>query len=269
MITLTACRTLPRRSIDKSMKRLWYIPHRLIRTAGAAADAIRVSEWIETQKGLDSEPDEKELFIAMHTCAYRYSHPRGNKRNYNAQREQWYRRWLIIREYIIEQNLGLVYALPNRFRTREADDDDLFSEALFALARAAERFNPWQGFRFSTYACPAILRTCARWGKRENAYHKRFPVHYDISIEQSDGAKDAQADLYVERLRRALDKNLGDLTELESSILTQRFLSKDMPKKTFREIGEQIGLSKERVRQIQNNALGKLREVMKADHVLE
>jgi RNA polymerase primary sigma factor len=80
---------------------------------------------------------------------------------------------------------------------------------------------------------------------------------------------DAQTELYVERLNRALNDNLGALTELESKVLEQRFPTTSEQRLTFREIGDSIGLSKERVRQIQNIALNKLRDVMEQDSVLQ
>ena len=80
---------------------------------------------------------------------------------------------------------------------------------------------------------------------------------------------DENTDLYVERLKRALDENLGDLSEMETAILAHRFTAERRKRKTFQEIGNVVGLSKERVRQIQNIALDKLREVLDSDPILQ
>jgi RNA polymerase primary sigma factor len=93
-------------------------------------------------------------------------------------------------------------------------------------------------------------------------------VSHDVTFEQVDRL-DAGADLYVERLQRALSENLGDLTALESRILAQRFPPETRARLTLKEIGDATGLSKERIRQIQNNALRKLREVLDADAALQ
>jgi RNA polymerase sigma factor (sigma-70 family) len=109
-----------------------------------------------------------------------------------------------------------------------------------------------------------------RRGKRESNYRRLFPVQHDASFEQADKSSDeVDSALYVERLRWVLDRNLGALTEMESHILAQRFPASRGSRLTFQEIGNSVGLSKERVRQIQNVALDKLREVLTGDPVLQ
>ena len=83
-------------------------------------------------------------------------------------------------------------------------------------------------------------------------------------------AADSRKELCLGRLRRALDCNLGELTEVEATVLAHRFFTEERrSERTFQEIGVLIGLSKERVRQIQNIALEKLREVLEFDPVLK
>ncbi|MHC4798202.1 MAG: sigma-70 family RNA polymerase sigma factor, partial [Planctomycetota bacterium] len=136
---------------------------------------------------------------------------------------------------------------------------------------AVDHFNPWKGFRFSTYACTAIGRLLRRQGRREVNYRQMFPVQNDGSLEGTVNMPEPRNDqtgLFVERLNRALEQNLGKLTELESAILSLRFPSANEKSRTFLEIGKSVGLSKERVRQIQNNALEKLRDVLLQDPLL-
>lgn len=80
---------------------------------------------------------------------------------------------------------------------------------------------------------------------------------------------DSQRDLYVERMQQALDDNLGELTAVESQILARQFPNAWSDHQTVKEIAQSVGLSKERVRQIQNIAPGKLRAVLAEDRALE
>jgi RNA polymerase sigma factor (sigma-70 family) len=249
-------------------EQLWYVPDRRLRTDAAARDAVALDEWLYGEREAGEEPSEQKLFAVLHTCAYRaVGRPRRNTIP-GKERNEWARRWQRIREYIVEKNLGLVYSMISRFGSRKVDEDDLLSDAMLGLTRAVDRFNPWRGYRFSTYACNVIARAMMRRGKRERHYRQLFPVQFDVSYEKPESPPDHQTELYVERLGRALDCNLGELTELESRILSKRFPNDVDNRLTFQEIGETVGLSKERVRQIQNVALRKLRCVLDEDPVL-
>lgn len=61
------------------------------------------------------------------------------------------------RERVIEENLGLVHACANRFRSRGVDYDDLYQAGCVGLVKAADGYDESKGFAFSTYAVPVIL----------------------------------------------------------------------------------------------------------------
>ena len=251
------------------VRRLWYVPNRRLTTKSAATKACQLVDWIETGEGLESEPTEERLFIALHVCAYRASRQPRNTTVTDAERAKWVRRWTIIRDHIVENNLGLAYSMIGRLNIRHLDEDGMLSEALLGLIRATDRFNPWKGYRFSTYACNVIARALMRRGKREGDYRKVFPVQFETAYETPPPGTDAGKDLFVERLTRVLDQNACQLSELETQILGQRSPEERQDRLTFQQIGKVVGLSKERVRQIQNGALSKLREALATDPVLQ
>ena len=61
----------------------------------------------------------------------------------------------------------------------------------------------------------------------------------------------------------ALRALLSELKPLEADILRQRFGFADDKERTLAEIGREHALSRERIRQIQNTALAKLRKALK------
>lgn len=248
-----------------------YIPTRRIRTEKAAEQAAEVAERValaNAQQAADKGLDEQSLFTCLHACGYRAARPARGKPISEKERSAWAKRWKIIRDYIVEQNLGLAYSTIGRFHTNNPDWDELRSEAFYALVRAVEGFNPWRGFRFSTYACNAIIRALIQEARRAGRRRSRFTLGHDAWQEEPEPT-DSWSELYVDRLNQALELNLGDLTDRESKVLTRRFAINGGEALTLGQVGRTLGLSKERVRQIQNRALGKIREVLEADPALQ
>jgi RNA polymerase sigma factor (sigma-70 family) len=263
----STCLERPLRRLVRDQRVLWYVPDSRLRTREAARRAAGIAAWIACEPRPGIRPDEITLFVALHTCAFRARQAGRHRLAGATQRRWWVRRWNLIREYIVSENLGLAYTMIARFRAKEFDHDDLVSEAMFALARAVDRFNPWRGFRFSTYACNVIARALMRRGKTEMQYRRLFPLQSEGLFERLE-RRNEESSVYVERLRRVVAFNLGGLTKIESAVLAKRFPWNRDTSLTFRQIGEAVGLSKERVRQIQNVALTKLREVLRADPLL-
>ena len=64
---------------------------------------------------------------------------------------------VVSKDSLVTENIGLVHACANRFRGSGIEYDDLFQAGCVGLIKAASGFDPTLGFRFSTYAVPAIL----------------------------------------------------------------------------------------------------------------
>ena len=248
--------------------RLWYAPNPHLKSATAAMDACRAADWVSAGQQPDPHASEQSLFVAMHTCAYRVTARTRAPATLPAERERWTARWQMIRGHIVERNLGLAHSMVGRFNRSRVDHDDLLSEAMFGLVRAVDRYNPWRGYRFSTYACNVIIRALMRRFRNQSRYQQRYPLldaeHYDHS-----GLDDSDNDLYLERLKRVVKRNAGALTDIESKVLAKRFPSNADSPLTFRQISKVVGLSRERVRQIEGAALRKLRQALMEDPVLQ
>ena len=84
----------------------------------------------------------------------------------------WANRALDTRANIVELNLPLVLAMGKRTRLSNIDFNEMISEGNMALLRSVEKFDCSRGYKFSTYACRAILksssrvRLAARWAMR-------------------------------------------------------------------------------------------------------
>ncbi len=243
-------------------------PIRRLKSKAAADDAARIADCLTATRYVDQGLDETALFTALHTCAYQATHAAPQAGDSAEAQDEWSRRWSAMRDYLVERNLGLAYAMAGRFRSTGVERDDLCGEALFGLVRATERFNPWCGFRFSTYACNVIIRALIRLVTKVSQYRIRFPGHYDAALERPSRA-DAWSELFVDRLSQALEENAAELTEREVTVLGWRFPKDGGAELTLAQVGDILGLSKERVRQIQDRALAKLRNVLETDPILQ
>ena len=263
----------PRKTTTSSVKpggrrEMWYPKDARLRTKSAAAEALRIARVVSGKEAAESEPSEHELFVALHACTYGAMQRPHSGRLSPSTRAAWLRRRRAICTHIVQSNLGLVYLSVSRFRSALLELDELRGEGLLALVRAVDWFDPWRGVRFSTYAYNAITRSLIRLSRRTSRRRRLFPATYDTPLPEPP-TEDGWTELYVDRLHRALEQNLGELSDRESKILEQRFPHGQRPRLTLEQVGATCGLSKERVRQIQNRALQKLRSVLEADPILQ
>lgn len=262
----------------------WPTPPPYVRNAELSRTSMEnklFSEWDVTGAGEGRliAAEETFHFKRLHFCAFHlsrlYRKAERSPRATRVQREyaKWMERYHAIRERLIEANLGLVYDLIGRSRFSTLDRDEMSSEGMMALLRAVDTFDPWRGYRFSTYACNAILRAFSRAAMRDSRRRMLMSVPYDPTFEKSDAVerrRDDDQELYRERLQQALDDNDAELTPIERKVLERRFPSDDeAARETLDDIGRDMNVSKERVRQIQLSALAKLRKTLEADLVLQ
>ncbi len=176
-----------------------------------------------------------------------------------------------LRDQIAQINLALVLAMAKRTRMSEMDFGDMVSEGNMALLRAIDKFDAGRGFKFSTYACRAILKAFSRAGVKLSKYRGLFPTDFDTDMERSDfyETKRSEHELdCADEVKIIVTNNIADLTDIEREVIEHRFnISKPRPEGTqpehkpltLEQVGKVIGVTKERVRQIQNKALEKIR----------
>ncbi len=180
----------------------------------------------------------------------------------------WGHRMLATRSVIVRLNMPLVLAMAKRTRLTNIDFNDMISEGNMALLRSVEKFDCSRGFKFSTYSCRAILKSFSRVAMRASRYRGYFPTEFDPAMERSDHLERRRVGIEedcVDELKEILIDNLACLSEVEHTVITERFaIGPPAPglapaPKTLEQVGNIIGVTKERVRQIQNKALKKIR----------
>ena len=128
---------------------------------------------------------------------------------------EWHRRFEHFREYLVRTNLALVLAMAKRTRLGDVDFAEIVCEGNMALIRAVDKFNVDRGFKFSTYACRAILKAFSRTAMKASRHRTRFPVEFEPDMEKSDWTdrkRDVVEEDCIDELKQIVDRNLADLS---------------------------------------------------------
>src|SRR5205807_126836 len=150
------------------------------------------------------------------------------------------------RDRMVRANLRLVVNIARSYTGKGLGLQDLIEEGNLGLLRAVQGFDPTMNTRFSTYA--------SYWIKQSI---KRALVNTSKTIRIPAEMVEADDLHHVQDLLEKMDKR-------EASVLRMRFGLDEEEPKTLKEIGACLGLTRERVRQIESEALSKLSESMQA-----
>jgi RNA polymerase primary sigma factor len=189
------------------------------------------------------------------------------------------------REHLITANSRLVISVAKKYMGRGVPFLDLIQEGNIGLIRAAKKFDYRRGHKFSTYATwwirQAVTRAIADQGRTI-----RVPVHMGDQINKllrvshqltqetpTDEEEDSVLGDFIEDedspapaeaatrnlLREQLEEVLSTLPPREVRILQLRYGLLDGQSYTLEEVGRKMGVTRERVRQIEAQALSRLR----------
>ena len=167
-----------------------------------------------------------------------------------------------IRDHLIKANMRLVMSIVKKFVTPQQSFDEMLSDGTLTLMQAVEKFDYDRGFRFSTYAYRSIARNAYRSvtnARKEEARFTRDAEEW--AFEQEDAAKSSSmTDQVWSNLRELTAEMLGKLDRRERFIIRSRYaLGAHRKTRTFQYLADKLGVSKERVRQLEQRAVGKLR----------
>ncbi|MBX3420877.1 MAG: sigma-70 family RNA polymerase sigma factor [Pirellulaceae bacterium] len=184
--------------------------------------------------------------------------------------ENLYRQSVDIKNQIVQANLRLVVSIAKRHTQNNDDFFSLVSDGNMSLFRAAEKFDFARGNKFSTYASWAIMKNFARSIPDEYRHKDRFRT---AGEELFEGHVDTRGDHMAEELAQKqrivqINRILSRLDHREQQIIIRRFgLNHSQEPLTLKEVGAELGVTKERIRQLEARALSKLREAASAEHL--
>jgi len=158
-------------------------------------------------------------------------------------------------------NMGLVRFVAGKIGV--ATDEELVSEGYAALCRAAMAYKP-ELAKFATYACHAIFRAIG--GARRKRLRSRTAYVEDIEGTMiAAGLHDDCCPQLPAEHRELVDSANAVMWHMPArvrGVIHRRFGLETGRKETLREIGADLGISRERVRQIERAGLRELAEAM-------
>ena len=169
-----------------------------------------------------------------------------------------------VKNQIIRANLRLVVSIAKKHLAGPQGLFELISDGIVSLIRAVERFDYSRGFKLSTYASWAIMKNFARSVPKERYLLDHFVTSSEeiLDLVASAGRYDPRATSMLE-LRESIQTVLAQLSPRERSIVVRHFgLNELSEPQTLDQLSRSLGISKERVRQIEQRAMQKLRAML-------
>lgn len=189
-------------------------------------------------------------------------------------------------EKLTKSNLKFVVSIAHQYKNRGLGEDDLISEGNIGMMYAAQKFDGTKGTRFVKFAAPYIrkameeaineqLETFKVQNKDEKKPRKR--TAHRISIDQpipagSNGtftlqtilenanSQHADENLTKQIVREEIKKAMSVLDARQRKVISLLYAIKDEEAYTMQETADIMDIKRERVRQIRNKALRKLKK---------
>ncbi|MCS7014639.1 MAG: sigma-70 family RNA polymerase sigma factor [Gemmatales bacterium] len=177
-----------------------------------------------------------------------------------------------VRKMLIAANMRLVASITKRYAERLGHPGaffDLFGDGNMSLIRAVDKFDYMRGNKFSTYATWAIRKNFTRSIPAEQIHRERFITGLEEMFESAEDMRSdefgqlSQANLIHEKVKKSLER----LDERERRIIQLRVGLGENKGMTLEEVGRELGITKERVRQLEARGMAKLRAMLQGEEV--
>jgi RNA polymerase sigma factor (sigma-70 family) len=158
---------------------------------------------------------------------------------------------------LVTDNLPLAYHYCKKRPIPGLDRDENESEALFCLTRAAANFDPALGYKFSTFAWSVWInhrKDAHRQSQMETkGYLTAQTAYHDDKAKMFDPQDKQPGPDEIAEKKDELEDKLKRFSVLD--LRAKEVLQKRMEGKTLFEIGQELGITRERVRQIEKSAI--------------
>jgi len=169
-----------------------------------------------------------------------------------------------VKDHLINCNMRLVVSIAKRHAGQTDNFFELLSDGNMSLIRAVEKFDFSRGNKFSTYASWAIMKNFARSIPDEKHHRERYITGHQEVFEAAPDTRTGEQECLAsaEQATYRVNRLLEYLEPREQEIIRMRAgLDNHSEGMTLEEIGQQLGITKERVRQLNVRIMNKLRSI--------
>lgn len=170
---------------------------------------------------------------------------------------------------LVEANLRFVVKIAAQYRGQGLQLDDLISEGNIGLMKAAAKFDASRGTRFVNYAVAQVRQEIERAIREQNGKPMSVDAPMNgrtnmnlLSVLVNPDSPMADRRVYSETVEQSVEFSLRSLPERERRVV-ETFFGLDRERETLAEIAEDMGLKRERVRQIRDRAVRRLRKTFR------
>lgn len=161
------------------------------------------------------------------------------------------------RDLIATHNLRLVVHLAGKVDIYGYDLSELINELVLVMMRSIDAFDISYGYRFSTYATVGARKHLARLysNARRDLLRQTTIDGMDIAVDDASDADISDQQLFTQ----LMDLAEAGLSARELTILRHFYRLPGYEKLTLDDLGAQYDVTKERIRQLKDKAIRKLR----------
>jgi RNA polymerase primary sigma factor/RNA polymerase sigma factor len=157
----------------------------------------------------------------------------------------------------LQDHFGLVGKITKKYIRlqpgQRMDETEEWGDGMVGLVEAGKAFKPELGFQFSTFAYWCIRNSILK-GITSRALHQRPSISLDDTFVAA-----AKKDKGIQQFdAEDLTKTIFQLMDRRTKFVLQRNVMEGV---VLREVGEEMGICKERVRQLRNAGLEQARKI--------
>ena len=153
---------------------------------------------------------------------------------------------------LIRENMGILYKISASYCRNVSDREDLMQEMIYQLWKSAGKFD--HNYKFSTWMYRIALNVAISYYRKANAGGVRIELGADVQLAELADRVPDEREVLDDRIE-LLQRFIGSLGELDKALVILY-----LEERSYKEIGEILGLSETNVATKLSRIKGRLKQ---------